>query len=90
MTTIKTTRHYAYDANMQAHEQREAYRIMQRRFDDFKTLLFAMVVACPIATVVGMVIGDWFMIALALAIVSACGLASLYLLRRLEKTILGR
>lgn len=92
MTTIKHTPHYA--AQLQQREQalrdEEANYITQRRFDDLKTLIFALVVAAPIATVVGMVIGDWIMIGLALFISSSCGITSLYLLRRLETHILRR
>ena len=92
MTTIKHTPHYA--AQLQQREQalrdEETHYITQRRFDDLKTLIFALVVAAPIATVVGMVIGDWIMIGLALFISSSCGITSLYLLRRLETHILKR
>lgn len=92
MTTIKHTPHYA--AQLQQREQalrdEETNYITQRRFDDLKTLIFALVVAAPIATVVGMVIGDWIMIGLALFISSSCGITSLYLLRRLETHILKR
>lgn len=92
MTTIKHTPHYA--AQLQQREQalrdEETHYITQRRFDDLKTLIFALVVAAPIATVVGMVIGDWIMIGLALFISSSCGITSLYLLRRLETHILRR
>lgn len=92
MTTIKHTPHYA--AQLQQREQalrdEEVNYITQRRFDDLKTLIFALVVAAPIATVVGMVIGDWIMIGLALFISSSCGITSLYLLRRLETHILRR
>lgn len=92
MTTIKHTPHYA--AQLQQREQalrdEEINYITQRRFDDLKTLIFALVVAAPIATVVGMVIGDWIMIGLALFISSSCGITSLYLLRRLETHILRR
>ena len=92
MTTIKHTPHYA--AQLQQREQalrdEETNYITQRRFDDLKTLIFALVVAAPIATVVGMVIGDWIMIGLALFISSSCGITSLYLLRRLETHILRR
>lgn len=88
MTTINHTPHYA--AKQQAAEDNERARLAIRRFDDFKTLLLAMVVAAPIATVVGMVIDDWFMIGLALFITCSCGLTALYLLKRLENTIFGR
>lgn len=83
MANIKVTPHYA------AEQARVAHTI-QRRFDDLKTLIFALVICSPIATVVGMVIGDWFMIGLALAISCSCGLTSLYLLRKLETMILPR
>lgn len=83
MTKINVRPHYP---QVQAEED----RLIQRRFDDLKTLIFALVVCAPIATVVGMVIGDWFLIGLALFISCSCGLGSLFLLRRLETTILSK
>jgi len=85
MTALKYTPKHAAQLSLEEEQRRTAKAI--RRFDDFKTLLFAMVVCTPIATVVGMLIQDWFMIGLAIFISSACGITALYLLRRLEETV---
>lgn len=68
----------------------ERQRIATRRFDDLKTMVLASAVASPIAMTVGMLIGDWWMIGLAMAIVMSCGLGSLYTLKRLEDQLTAR
>ncbi len=67
-------------------KQERAY-IINRRFEDLKTVVLAQTVIAPIATVMGMLMQDWWMIGGALAVSAAAGIASCYLLRRLEKTV---